>query len=95
MLRTQAIAFGYDATIRQKQFEKAFAFFFIPNPIPSQYLTPKEILSHPQEEADNSSISESEGSSNEQVAFFCRKCGFKLKPDSVFCTKCGTKVEVD
>lgn len=23
---------------------------------------------------------------------YCRKCGFKLYPESIFCSKCGTKV---
>lgn len=26
---------------------------------------------------------------------YCRKCGYKLLPDSAFCSKCGTKVLVD
>jgi ribosomal protein L40E len=29
---------------------------------------------------------------NNEEKLFCRKCGAKLRFDSVFCDKCGTKV---
>lgn len=83
LLRAQAVAFGCTNQIVSIRNGNALSYLYATNDIPSEFLTGmNEDEEKPEmcEEMQTSAIS------------FCRKCGYKLLPDSVFCTKCGSRV---
>lgn len=97
LLTTQAIAFGVTNDILSKENGNAFSYFFSPNEIPANIM--EEIESYV-EQATNANqtagVCETPAIAtpvNNNAAVFCRKCGFKLLPDSTFCTKCGSAID--
>ena len=92
LLQNQAIAFGCTNDIVISEHKNTLIYHHKPNDIPenllmsSHELSTNKISSH--NEHDNTPLTQSSG----EIAF-CRKCGFKLIPDSVFCSKCGKKID--
>ena len=96
-LTTQAIAFGYTDDILSKENGNAFSYFFSPNDVPDDIIEELEnelerrMKEEPGQRSEETTV-DAEPVYSEK-AIYCRKCGFKLVPDSTFCSKCGTKVE--
>ncbi len=94
---TQAIAFGFTDDILSKENGNAFSYFFSPNEAPDDIM--EEIENYVEQAksgkqptfAPKATPVAAPVCSDEAV--FCRKCGFKLLPDSTFCTKCGSVID--
>ena len=83
--KIQPIAFGYSNDVVINQDLQSFVYLISPNEIPCE----EENLS-----TDDSLNEETLTTAMDmQKILFCRKCGFKLLPDSDFCSKCGNKIE--
>ncbi len=94
---TQAIAFGVTNDILSKENGNAFSYFFSPNEIPVNIM--EEIERYVEQETNanqTAGVCETPAvttPASNDAAVFCRKCGFKLLPDSTFCTKCGSAID--
>ena len=60
------------------------------NMVPAALNDNCELQENISSETTSSSINEEAHDSN---ILFCRKCGFKLLPDSTFCSRCGAKID--
>lgn len=77
---TQAIAFGFTGQPSCLQSLNSYCYMVTPNPIPSTLLQ---------------QLQENDGQQAEETPAqqrYCRKCGFKLRPESQFCSNCGSAV---
>jgi len=94
LLHNQAIAFGLTGNIVVKKQGMSFSYFYEPNRIPEELiLTPsKDDLTEEENSVVINEPNEQSEKRHDKINF-CRKCGFKLIPDSAFCTKCGSKVD--
>ena len=93
LLYAQAIAFGCTDTIMAIRNGNAFSYQYVANDIPKE--CPTEINKDVAKCIVEPEICEkTQKISAEQISspLFCRKCGYKLLPDSAFCTKCGARV---
>lgn len=93
LLCTQAVAFGCTNQIMSIRNGNAFSYQYVANDIPEEFLTginedaEERIAAHEMcEEAQKANVAQT------STPLFCRKCGYKLLPDSAFCTKCGSRV---
>lgn len=93
LLYAQAVAFGCTDTITVIQNGNAFSYQYTANDIPEEFLTranedAAERIAEPEmcEETQKTNVEQA------PIPLFCRKCGYKLLPDSAFCTKCGARV---
>lgn len=92
LLHAQAVAFGCTDNIMVMRNGNAFSYQYVANDIP------EELLDRENKAAEKQIVGcEKTPETNfEQMSapLFCRKCGYKLLPDSVFCTKCGARVQI-
>ena len=97
LLRSQLIAFGCEDNIVSKKRANAVSYFVCANDIPSEIIDVIASFDFKGPETAHDMVQEITQMEKPSIAVekptFCRKCGFKLLPDSVFCTQCGTKVE--
>lgn len=97
LLIIQAIAFGCSDKVVSEQKGNSYSYFLSPNEVPGDIMEEIEnqvarTLNNKQTVHVGSEILVEESECRED-AVYCRKCGFKLLPDSSFCTKCGSKVD--
>ena len=94
---TQAVAFGCTGKYTRKECGNALVYTFSPNKIPDEVMEEidnrKSRLSHELNDVVFSELEHSEKHANNTEIAYCRKCGFKLLPNSAFCTKCGSIVD--
>ena len=94
---TQAIAFGVTDDILSKENGNAFSYFFAPNEIPDDIMEEIECYVEQAKNGKQPTFTAKDTTTATQTcsndAVFCRKCGFKLLPDSTFCTKCGSVID--
>ncbi len=93
LLCTQAVAFGCTNQIVPIRNGNAFSYQYVANDIPEEFLIganedAAERIAEPEmcEKTQEANVAQT------STPLFCRKCGYKLLPDSVFCTKCGSRV---
>ena len=94
LLHNQAIAFGLTGNIIVRKQGRSFGYYYEPNSIPEELIsTPSknDLVEKENTVIINETKEQSEKRTDENI--FCRKCGFKLIPDSAFCTKCGSKID--
>lgn len=94
---TQAIAFGYTDDILSKENGNAFSYFFDPNEAPDDIMAEIEDYVEQAKSGKQPSFAPkatpAAAPTCSDEAVYCRKCGFKLLPDSTFCTKCGSVID--
>lgn len=92
----QAVAFGCATGIVTQKIGYSFGCRFHPNEIPGDILESimrrTDDMQEQRQLVDSRLQSDGDNTIQNNEMFYCRKCGFKLLPDSVFCTKCGEKV---
>lgn len=86
--KVQPIAYGYANEIIINQFYKTLVYLISPNDIPD------EQASSVKYDLYNETITTEEIKDTPQIQF-CKKCGFKLLPDSDFCSNCGDEIGKD
>ena len=100
--KNQVLAFGCTGKIVVRELQKALCYIVEPNEIPNEKIqqyrsSPNGIkavsLTFKDGASENKYINENEVSPETEQVLFCRKCGFRLLPDSTFCSKCGSKVK--
>lgn len=94
LLCTQAVAFGCTNQIKTLRNGNAFCYQYIANDIPDEFFveTSEDSVGRIAETKTNENVQNLNENQQTVGPLFCRKCGFKLLPDSVFCTKCGSRV---
>ena len=92
----QPLAYGCTGNSKIRNYNNGQVFLVEANDIPTQR---QEFLPHESENSSDktqSSVPQTHKEIETKYApsnnVFCRKCGFKLLPNSDFCTKCGTKI---
>lgn len=90
LLHAQAVAFGCTDSIMVMRNGNAFSYQYVANDIPEEFLA-KENEEHIAEPEICEKTPEKSAELT-SAPLFCRKCGYKLLPDSVFCIKCGARV---
>lgn len=61
------------------------------NPVNITREVPQSFVPVSKPEIESAPVTANEAEISEVL--FCRKCGYKLKPDSVFCSRCGARVD--
>lgn len=93
LLCTQAVAFGCTNQIISIRNGNAFIYQYVANDIPEEFLTgTNENAAEHIAEPGMCEETQKTNAALTSTPLFCRKCGYKLLPNSVFCTKCGSRV---
>lgn len=100
LLYDQAIAYGCSDEILMIEKRYSICFQYKPsiqlNDLIDSSYRKIESKNTNKKEGENESCNHNEGNKqieNGSEIKFCRKCGFKLKPDSDYCSKCGVKID--
>lgn len=95
LIYNQAVAFGTTGKVVVKKLGSTLGVGYKPNSFPNDLIIGLD--EEVQKNDENSGLINemetiSETIKNEML--FCRKCGFKLIPNSKFCTRCGTMIDL-
>ena len=94
LLKKQAIAYGAKDSFDVKRKYNSYAYLLKPNDIPDEITN--SIKNETNEKASNTQNNNTDTTHTQMKSsdiIYCRKCGFKLLPESTFCTKCGAKID--
>ncbi len=93
LLYTQAVAFGCKDVVMSMRNGNAFSYQYAANDIPQELMIGMSInMAECIPEDEKQEKTPKKHIEQRLAPLFCRKCGYKLLPDSTFCTKCGTRV---